>query len=235
MDLTCKPTGRRLIAGLLVVFALFGSILVWWTSKPSGQSEHSRSLVSQTKSLNTKSLSADPSSAPVIRHPQGSQRANFALFRTRPEGLPRSVRQVLRQPRYGLNWALAQKLPVNTLAEIWAVPGNGFICLISQQKEQVVGATCSTTKEVLSYGLATTFLNEASTGVIRTMRVIVGMAPDRTREVIAHTRQSTVRIPVVGGVFMRRDEGAEPPGQLTLVGHPRAESAMTGVEHPPAR
>ena len=52
------------------------------------------------------------------------------------------------------------------------------------------------------------------------MRVIVGVAPDRTREVIAHTLESRVGIPVVGSVFMRRDDETNPPDELTLVGHP---------------
>lgn len=106
---------------------------------------------------------------------------------------------------------------MRTLVEIWAVPGDDFICLIAHQRGQIVGSTCHTTEETLSHGLAATFLSEPATGSTHTRRLIVGIAPDRTHEIIAYTPESATRIPVVAGIFIHSDKKSEPPDQLTLV------------------
>lgn len=38
-----------------------------------------------------------------------------------------------------MNWALARTIPVKAFVQLWVVPGNGFLCLVSQQTGQARG------------------------------------------------------------------------------------------------
>lgn len=101
---------------------------------------------------------------------------------------------------------------------VWAVPGNRYICLLSLQGHRGVGVTCDRTSNVLHHGLATTLLDEQGQGIFVTgRRVIVGIAPDQTRDVIAEGPESAVEIPVVGGGFTWRDRSTYPPERLKLM------------------
>lgn len=199
---------RRVSAGLLVLGLCAGAAV--WVASPS---HHRRPRDSPSP---LPSAVADPGSLPMILSPQNEQ-TSFSVFRTPPEGLPVSVRRGLR-PNYGVNWLLAQRLPVKVGARVWAIPGNGYICLLSLQNQShsVAGTNCATNQEALSHGLATTFLS-TNTSPAHSTRVIFGMAPDRTREVIASTNGRTVRIPVIDGLFVRNDRATDPPDELTLV------------------
>jgi uncharacterized membrane protein len=115
---------------------------------------------------------------------------------------------------YGMNWTLAQRLPVNIRTRMWVVPANGYLCLVSQQKAQIVGTTCDTNERTLSHGVATTFLSDESMGARRTRRIVVGVAPDRVRFVVVRTQRSVATVPVVGNVFVLRDASAVPPDNL---------------------
>jgi hypothetical protein len=119
-----------------------------------------------------------------------------------------------------LNWRLAQKLPANALAKVWAVPGNDFLCLfdlqIDRRNRATIGVTCDTAMSIHSDGLAVTFLSNTRTGAAHTDRVIVGIAPVGVRHVVAYTQGAITRIPVVGGVFMRRDKAMNPPDRVAL-------------------
>jgi hypothetical protein len=209
--MSSKATGRHFGAGLLTLVFL-GAVGTWCLSQAaphadSTQSPGVKNLRSPTKKTNL---------LPIIRHLSQSQRANFSVFETSVERLPRSLRQAIRGPIYGINWRLAQRLPVPV--RMWAVPGNGYICLLSLQRHQGIGATCNTTAGVLRRGLATTFLSEQGVGIFRTnRRLIVGIAPERTSAIVAQGPESSVRIPVIDGIFMRRDTFANPPERLRLV------------------
>ncbi len=209
-------TGRRFGAGLLIL-ALLGVVGTSFLTSRAGTQER----VDWSESHSLRDLSRGPKSISVIHSLRGPQRAGFSAFRTPPERLPLPVRRAMGEPIYGLNWHLAQRLPIRVLARAWAVPGNGYICILSLQGSRrggAVGATCGSTEEALGHGLATTLLSERGAGVFhRSSRVIVGIAPDGAREVVAHGPGSVERIPVVNGAFMHRDEAAYPPDQLTLV------------------
>jgi hypothetical protein len=156
---------------------------------------------------------------PIISHLQDMQRKEFAIFRTMPEGLPPFVTHILRQPIYGLNWSLSQRIPLKKLAAIWAVPGNGFICLVSSQTQerQLVGVTCNATKQIVKRSLFTAFLAPSSQHPASAHRLIVGIAPDLASKVLAQTGINTVSIPVSHNVFVRSDEAARPPDQIAVV------------------
>lgn len=212
-----RSAGQRICAGLLALAVLCVAGLSLF-SKESTQgrvaSGTNRSVV--THRGNT--ANTEPKSVPVIRHLSYSQQASFSVFNTPPEDLPQTVRQAIGHPIYGINWRLAQSLPIKTPARVWAVPGNGYICLLSLQENRAVGVSCGRTKMVQSSGLSTTFLSERGASMFRTSRrVIVGIAPSRTGDVIAQGSESSARIPVVDGTFIWRDNVPDPPENLRLV------------------
>lgn len=222
-----RTTGWRLGVGLFF-FLLLGALGVWWiirNTTPEGTVQHLRHFSEFHSSRNP---SQRPSSPSVIRHLEDRQRASFALFRTPPEPLPWPMRQAMRRPIYGINWDLAQRLPIRDPARSWAVPGAGYICILSLEIHRgrgAVGATCASTEAALDHGLATTLLSDRGSGASqRSHRVIVGIAPDRAREVVADGSGSTVRIAVVGGIFIRRDAVPYPPDRFRLVDRRKSAS-----------
>lgn len=154
---------------------------------------------------------ARSSTASVVPRVEARLRENFALFRSPAEGLPPTVRQALGQPRYGLNWDFAQRLPLKGLAPTWVVPGRGVICLLNSERG-AVGVTCATLQAALTHGASATYLR---TGPSR--RIIVGLAPDHVAAVVAYTGDSAVRIAVTRGVFVRRDHEPNPPDRIDLL------------------
>lgn len=215
---TPSPVGRRFGVGLLLFFLLL-TLALWWTLREGTAEQEIQSPDTSSPFQSSRNLSQSPQS--VIRHLEDRQRASFAVFRTSSEPLPRSVRRAMRRPIYGINWDLAQRLPISNPAHAWAVPGHKYICIVSLQVQRgrgAVGATCESTSAALDHGLATTLLGDRGTGVFQSSaRVIVGIAPDRAREVIADGSGSTVRIAVVSGAFIRRDSVPYPPDRLKLV------------------
>jgi hypothetical protein len=161
-------------------------------------------------------LNGSAKSLPVIAHVQVAQRDAFEIFRTSAESLPTFITEILRQPIYGSNWSLAQRLPVRTMAKIWAVPGNGFICLVSIQKRepQLVGMTCDDTADTEKHGLFTAFL--ALAGQLP-HRLVVGIAPDGFRQILIDTGKNVASVPVSRGVFVRRDGAEIPPDSVELI------------------
>jgi hypothetical protein len=217
---TLMSAGRRFGVGLLV-FSLLSSLGLWWTFRSSTPEQSVQRLHPSSEFHSSRKSSRSQNSLSVIRHLEDRQRASFAVFRTPPEPLPRSMRRAMRQPIYGINWSLAQRLPIREPARAWAVPGDGYICILSLQVHRgrgAVGATCASTEVALDHGLATTLLSDRGKGAFqRSYRVIVGIAPDRARGVLADGSGSTVRIAVVSGVFIRRDTVPHPPDRLRLV------------------
>ncbi len=217
---TQRSAGWRFGVGLLV-FSVLIVLGLWWAFRDSAPPQ----TVQQSRPFSEFQSSRKPSrnqgSPSVIRHLEDRQRTSFAVFRTSPESLPRSMRQAMRRPIYGINWRLAQRLPISDPAHAWAVPGDGYICILSLQVHRgrgAVGATCASTEAALDHGVATTLLSDRGTGAFqRSYRVIVGIAPDRVREVVANGPGSTVRIAVVSGVFIQRDTAEYPPDRFRLV------------------
>jgi hypothetical protein len=217
---TLRATGRRCGVGLLL-FSLLGILGLWWSSRNSASEQTVQQARPSSEAHSPRKPSRSRSPLFVIRHLGDRQRASFAVFRTSPEPLPWSMRRAMSRPIYGINWDLAQRLPISVPAHAWAVPGDGYICILSLQVRRgrgAVGATCDSTEGALDHGLGTTLLSEQGTGVLhKSHRVIVGIAPDRAREVVASGSGATVRIAVVSGVFIRRDSAAYPPDRFRLV------------------
>lgn len=155
-----------------------------------------------------------------IEHLERTQ-YGFPLLKTPPESLPPLVRKPLEQrPIHGLNWRMAQVIPIKAPQKVWAVPGNNFLCLLDLQRDRrrrpSVGAVCSTTTLALKRGLAVTFLSNPATGSPRTTRLIVGIAPQRATTVDAYSKKETVTIQVRRGIFIRRDSNPSAPGRIVL-------------------
>jgi hypothetical protein len=217
---TLRSADWRFGGGLLIFF-LLGIFGLWWTFRNSAPEQAVQHLHASSDFHSSRQSRRSQGPSFVIQHLEGRQRASFAVFRTSPEPLPWSMRRAMRRPIYGINWGLAQRLPIRDPARAWAVPGDGYICILGLQVRHgrgAVGATCARTKAALAHGLAMTFLSGRGTGVVHaSSRVIVGIAPDRAREVIAKAPKSTVRIPVVSGIFIQRDTATYPPDRFRLI------------------
>jgi hypothetical protein len=159
----------------------------------------------------------DPRSLAVIRRVQARQSANFSVLRTLPEGLPASTARILRQPAFGMNWALAQRLPEGADADFWAVPGNGFLCVLAQGDGVTLTASCTTTEDAIEHGVAAVLLRTSPRSRrARGRRLIVGMAPDQAREVSVHTRGNVTPVTAMKNVFTLHDSATDPPDRLVL-------------------
>jgi hypothetical protein len=159
-----------------------------------------------------------PARSRVLSHLARSQSAHFALLRTRPEGLPAQTRRILRTPIVGMNYDLAQRIPAPAPGTYWLVPGVGYLCVVSQVPQTPgVGTVCAKTAQALKDGVATTSIPRGPEGApLPGARLIVGVAPDGARAVVASTRGAVARIPVTNGLFFRRDAAAAPPDRLTV-------------------
>jgi hypothetical protein len=158
--------------------------------------------------------SSHPASPSVLRQVPKRLRAEFALFRSAPEGLPLGVLQVLAaSSTYGVNGRLAQVLP-GAPWPAWLIPGRGFVCLAQQETPRSgIGQTCAPTREVLKSGTFITTLSAKAT-----QRVVLGVVPDGTRAVRVYTPKSaTALVTVSRNVFDVRDRAPGPPETIALV------------------
>lgn len=205
--------GRRISIGLLVL-ASAGAIILWQTLRHDGASLSAKVATgSHRDSLATEPGIGNPRVAPSIQRVQHQQSSNFSLFRHPPEGLPAATRKILGRPAYGMNWSLAQRLPVR--GDYWAVPGNGYLCVVEQANSGASSRACAPTKYVVAHGVGIVSIgagHSRSSG----HRLIVGVAPNGTRQVLVHTDGSVATVPVVGNVFTLRDSSSNPPERLTL-------------------
>jgi hypothetical protein len=214
------PTDRLVVAGLLVL--LLGGIGYCLALYDAETQHTSLSSVPRTAARNLQSPEDKAISAPVIQHLQSDQRAHFAVLRTLPEGLPRAVRKILRQPNFGASWALAQRLTIDIPIQVWVVPGQGFLCIIDRQAESVVGVGCTPTRNARRHGLTTTLLDPPSSSQGYGRRFTFGLAPDGTREMLVETHGSMTTTPVKNGVFLLRDRAMDPPSRVKLIKDGRA-------------
>jgi hypothetical protein len=207
-----KTAGRRISVALLGFFLVASTAwIAASSSSPAGSS------VGAPAGRSSSPTASGGRSAPAVVRVSISLRNSFALFRTPPEGLPRGLERILPRPaRHGIDWNLAQRMPAATLSPMWAVPGRGVICLLERRTGLSAGISCTPTDYALSHGLETILLSPS--GSARSSRLIVGMAPEGTRAVIAKAGESRIRIPVgKNGVFVRRDGRIDPPDNFTLI------------------
>jgi len=156
----------------------------------------------------------DPQAVRVIARVEPQQLANFALLRTPPEGLPMTVRHLLGDPVFGSNWDFAQRIPAPTSGAYWLLPGNGYMCVVSDGSmgSNTIGTTCARTSKARQHGIAAITVARAVPGSrVKAGRLIVGLAPDGADRVDVHTRGSTETVPVRDEVFVLHDLTAAPP------------------------
>jgi len=154
----------------------------------------------------------------VLEQPAHIQRHNFALLRTRPEGLPARTRRLVSVPDAGINPALAQRIPVMVPGSYWLVPGVGSLCVVSEVPGTPgAGTICASTRQVIEQGFATialTPVERATAGV--PSRLLVGIAPDDARKALVHTHGSVAVAQVFRGVFVLRDSARAPSDFIEL-------------------
>ena len=164
----------------------------------------------------TTAAARDVAPTRVLVRPDRLQAKSFALLRTRPEGLPAATQRLLISGRFGVNWNLAQRIPVAFSGAYWLVPGDGYLCIVSRiPTTPGAGMACNETWRARSEGLATiSFSSEKSTSP--SVREMVGVTRDGARSVLVHTGSKVKSIPVVNGIFALRDSAATPPDRLTV-------------------
>lgn len=170
----------------------------------------------------------DSSTPPAVRRLPERLRAELALFRSSPEGLPIQVKQALRDhSTNGLNWSLAQRVP-RAPWRAWIVPGRGVVCLLHVQPQTgAIGQACTATGRLLRDGMFVASLAAdpsqadgafASSRAEPGRRVVFGVVPDRARTVRVHTPGVTPATAQVSeNSFALRDETDAPPETITFI------------------
>src|SRR4051794_12574059 len=156
----------------------------------------------------TESHPASTQPAPrVLERLSRVQRHNFALLRTRPEGLPARARRLATAPEAAINPALAQRIPVVVPGSYWLVPGIGDLCVVFEvPRTPGIGTICARTHQAIKQGFVTiTFTPPEQAAAGMPTRLLVGIAPDDARSALVHTNRSVAAVPVVNGVFVLRD------------------------------
>lgn len=208
---------RHLCAGLLVL-ALSAVALVGCGSSSMGTVSTSTStrLTPTTTADRPRPGAEAPYAATVISRVQPRQLAAFALLRTHPEGLPIAMQRILRGPVFGINWKLAQRIPVDSAGTYWLVPGSGHLCMLSQgvMGGIGVGTTCAGTAYAIAHGIADVSMTLPDAR--HPARLIVGVAPTGTKKVIVHTHGTISTIPVRREIFALRDSTVAAPDEISL-------------------
>lgn len=205
---------RRLCAGPLVLLLAAALQAGCGGSSEGGTPSAAKSAPSTTDVR--KAGTGAPYAATVISRVQPRQLAAFALLRTPPEGLPTTTRRILSGPAFGINWNLAQLIPVKSPGAYWLVPGNGHLCVISKgmMGGPGVGTTCAATAYAIAHGIAD--ISIAPPNVKHRARLIVGVVPIGTREVIVQTHGSISATQVHHGAFVLRDSILAAPNVISL-------------------
>lgn len=140
---------------------------------------------------------------------------HFALLRGEPEPLPLSVRRILRKPAFGVNWALARRLPLSLRESFWLVPGSHTLCLVHAKGVHAVSTACTPTKVALAHGVVFASLREAGP-VAPARRQVVGVVPDGTRKAVVHTGKTATKARVRRHLFVIEDSIDQPPDVVSL-------------------
>jgi hypothetical protein len=113
-----------------------------------------------------------------------------------------------------MNFSLAQRIHVKDAPGFWAVPGNGFVCLVSQERDRSVDQVCASVYVAMTHGLASVSIREPDVK-LPAHRRIVGIAPDGAIGIRIVTAGVTTVSGVAGNVFSLADENPQPPEELT--------------------
>ncbi|MGN6188027.1 MAG: hypothetical protein ACTHOE_03930 [Conexibacter sp.] len=147
-----------------------------------------------------------------------TQRREFALLRTRPEGLPSNLGRLPNAEDAGINPAMAQRIPVLVPGRYWLAPGIGSLCIVSEVPGTPgIVTVCGRVRQVVEQGLGTiSFAPRERTPAGSPTRLLVGVAPDDARTALVHTDGSVAAVPVVSGVFVLRDSRGGPSESIEL-------------------
>lgn len=216
MKIAPAIVSRRSCVCSLSAILLVVCIAACEESSRSHTSDYSRTPPALPKA--SASLS-DPESFRVVAKVEHKQLAKFAVLRTPPEGLPTAVQRVLKAPVFGSNWNLAQRLPVTVPGAYWLLPGDGYLCVVSQGSmgSSTIGTTCARTSQARQHGIAAITVARAVPGSHGAAgRLIVGLAPDGTHQVVVHTGASAKTVQVLDEVFVLHDSTVAPPDYFVL-------------------
>lgn len=144
-----------------------------------------------------------------------AQRNHFALLRGVPEPLPPSVRRILRKPTFGMNWDLAQRVPISLRGSFWLIPGRHVLCLLHAETIHEASSACAPAKTAFAHGVVAASLREASAD-IPAKRLVVGVVPDGTTGAVVHTGGMMSRVAIAHNLFVLRDSMEEPPDVVSL-------------------
>jgi hypothetical protein len=205
-------TRRYLAVGAFMLIALFTFFLDRSFNQPVHPEKPDSPKVHSAKGQ----VIDEPTSIPVISRVQIRQAKAFSILRSPPEGLPKHITHLLRQPIFGINWMLAQHIPTAARGTYWAIPGNGYLCIVSQQEHQPSASTvCETNQYAIHHGLVATSVWEIKGK--DTERRIVGLVPDGTPWVQVITHGSARKLIVNRhDVFVMGDFLPYPPSLITL-------------------
>ncbi len=127
-----------------------------------------------------------------------------------------SVKTALGTPVFGVNWALAQRVPASVSGHYWVVPGNGYLCAVWQQDRSSASTVCETTQQARRHGLVAISIQELRGRPPQ--RLIVGIAPHGIRRVRIETGGSEAVLAIDRhGVFTLHDSMTAPPDSVTLL------------------
>jgi hypothetical protein len=156
-----------------------------------------------------------PEDVPVIRRVGRREQKHFTLLRGEPEQLPLSIRRVLRKPAFGVNWALAHRLPLSLRGSFWLVPGRHTLCLVHAKNIHEVSTACAPTKVALAHGVVSASLRDAS-AIAPAQRQIVGVVPDGISKAVVHAGNTATRAHVRRHLFVLEDSIDQPPDVVSL-------------------
>jgi hypothetical protein len=150
----------------------------------------------------------------------GASDAGFAALRTAPVPVPRAVVKTMGPAAHGIDWSRAHPLPLPVKGRFWAAHGQGYVCIAVLAPGGTTGRFCTPDATARAHGLAAIFLRIPNAPWFDTpgSRLIVGIAPERARGVIASTHGHRSFMPIrSGGIFIRSDAERDPPDQTTVV------------------
>lgn len=208
MRIASQQEGRRLN---VVLPALCLILMVWTLPACGGSGSDERRRALEVRPTNGRSHHS-----PEIEEREWL-RANFRLVRTKPEGLPPSVANIMREAGPADALARAQRIP-GVSKPIWAVLLKDRLCLVAYVTDMIIGTSCASEKQALRHGVATTSLRDESPGPAGSRSVTVGLVPDGTRRVRVRTLGTpSVTVSAARGVFILRSAVDEPPDRIELV------------------
>jgi hypothetical protein len=115
-----------------------------------------------------------------------------------------------------LNGLVAQRLSIDTSDKVWAVPGNGIICILDYDVHQAVGLTCDSNENAVAHGVIMTRIADGDPMGSAVKRVMFGIVPDGVRAAYIHTGATVAAVPVTGNVFFRQDSVPKPPDRVSI-------------------